>query len=379
LPVKRAEEDITTRFDTQRRLSELVMALREPYRTTVLLRYYDGLSAVEIAERLDLPAATVRGRLKTGLDELRSELAKKYGGRREDWLAALTPLLANEWRWVRPGGAVAVGAAAVSVTVVATAIFLLVLGGKRPTRTEAIVQSEQAQPLPQVSERIPPRVASATPSQQAAPLSDVEKAARSAERLFVPLGAGPVRGPAEAKVTIVELIDYQCAPCARMEGTMERILWTYEDQVRLQVLHLPSAKHAQALPAARAALAASRQDKFWDMHYWLLAKHRTLSEVDMEAFAADLGLDLPRFRADQMSDAVTRQMEIDAATAESLGVGDAPAFFVNGRPLKGTPAFAAIAPIIDQEIAFADELLERGVKPEQLYNVMLENAGKETK
>jgi RNA polymerase sigma-70 factor (ECF subfamily) len=67
--------------DTERRLAEVVVELSEPYRTTVLLRYYHDLSAAEIARRQDIPAGTVRWRLKRGLDELRERLDAGYGDR----------------------------------------------------------------------------------------------------------------------------------------------------------------------------------------------------------------------------------------------------------------------------------------------------------
>src|SRR5262245_27991146 len=58
----------------QRRLAEMVLALEEPFRATVLLRYYDGLSSSEIGAGLGVPPGTVRWRLKEGLRRLRARL-----------------------------------------------------------------------------------------------------------------------------------------------------------------------------------------------------------------------------------------------------------------------------------------------------------------
>jgi hypothetical protein len=59
----------------------------------VFLRFYEGLSAAEIASREKIPAGTVRWRLKEGLDRIRRRLDQRYGGERGRWLAAVAPLV----------------------------------------------------------------------------------------------------------------------------------------------------------------------------------------------------------------------------------------------------------------------------------------------
>jgi RNA polymerase sigma-70 factor (ECF subfamily) len=81
--------ELVAEVDLQRGLSELVLALEEPIRTTVLLRYQEGHSSAEIARRQRVPAGTVRWRLKRGVDQLRAELDARHGGR-SAWLGALT-------------------------------------------------------------------------------------------------------------------------------------------------------------------------------------------------------------------------------------------------------------------------------------------------
>lgn len=83
--------DLVEEVDTQRRLVSEVLKLAEPYRTTVMLRYFNNLSSAEIARHQDVPAGTVRWRLKRGLDELRERLDDSFGSR-ENWCMALLPL-----------------------------------------------------------------------------------------------------------------------------------------------------------------------------------------------------------------------------------------------------------------------------------------------
>ncbi|MGE3172332.1 MAG: sigma-70 family RNA polymerase sigma factor [Planctomycetota bacterium] len=70
-----------------------VLRLDEPFRSAVLLRYYEGLEPREIARRLGVPAATVRTRLSRGLQRLRELLDAGRGGDRRAWMTALASVL----------------------------------------------------------------------------------------------------------------------------------------------------------------------------------------------------------------------------------------------------------------------------------------------
>jgi RNA polymerase sigma-70 factor (ECF subfamily) len=83
---------LVEQVETQRMLAGLVVTLEEPYRTTILLRYHEGLSAADIAARQKVPPGTVRWRLKQGLDRLRVELDQRHGGERARWQLAMAPL-----------------------------------------------------------------------------------------------------------------------------------------------------------------------------------------------------------------------------------------------------------------------------------------------
>ena len=85
-------EDLLARHQLQQLLAKLVGELAEPYRTTILLRYAEGLEPTQIARRLALPASTVRGRIKEGLERLRRGLDDEHGGDRKAWLIALAPI-----------------------------------------------------------------------------------------------------------------------------------------------------------------------------------------------------------------------------------------------------------------------------------------------
>jgi RNA polymerase sigma-70 factor (ECF subfamily) len=79
------------RLELHRRLAALVSALDEPLKQTIVLRYYEGLSAAEIVRRTGVPAGTVRWRLMTALERMRSRLDEEHGGRKR-WMVIVASL-----------------------------------------------------------------------------------------------------------------------------------------------------------------------------------------------------------------------------------------------------------------------------------------------
>ena len=78
--------------DSQRALASAVLELDEPYRSTIFLRFYSELQPKDIAEKFDLPASTVRVRLKRGLEQLREKLEARQG-EGQHWSLMLLPLV----------------------------------------------------------------------------------------------------------------------------------------------------------------------------------------------------------------------------------------------------------------------------------------------
>jgi protein-disulfide isomerase len=193
------------------------------------------------------------------------------------------------------------------------------------------------------------------------------------DRVAVP-AEGPARGPATAKVTIVEFSDFQCPFCARVNPTLEQIRTTYRDDVRIVFRHNPLPFHADAALAAEAAVAAEWQGKFWEMHDALFAHQADLGRGGLEARAMELGLDLTKFRQALDTHAARPRVDADLALAQKLGVRGTPTFFLNGRTVMGAQPFAEFKKVIDDELARADRLLTRGVARDKLYATFLVGA-----
>ena len=114
-------EDVVLRAEQQRHIAGKVLALPEPYRSTLLLRYYDGLTPEQIAKKRGVPGATVRTHLRRGLERLRLELVEEHDGDVRAWLAAVMPVA-----WGVEAVPVGVGLGGVAVGL--GAVLALVLG-----------------------------------------------------------------------------------------------------------------------------------------------------------------------------------------------------------------------------------------------------------
>lgn len=123
-------EELLARAQIQQKVGRLVIELPEPLRSTLLLRFFEGLSASEIARAHGIPAATVRSRLKDALDRIRAALDAEHGNDRRAWAGLLAPALAA----LPHGTAATAGGLLVSTYVkvlIAVVIAALLLVGAR--------------------------------------------------------------------------------------------------------------------------------------------------------------------------------------------------------------------------------------------------------
>jgi RNA polymerase sigma factor (sigma-70 family) len=137
-PARPADDpaEVVARAELAQRVARLTLALPEPYRATILMRYHRGRSPKEIAERLGEPAGTVRSRLKRGLDMLRVKLDGDHDGDRRGWMIALMPLVGT----VREAGGMTMLTAPVKV---AALIVVLAVAG---TGTAVLLAEPGANP-----------------------------------------------------------------------------------------------------------------------------------------------------------------------------------------------------------------------------------------
>jgi protein-disulfide isomerase len=151
----------------------------------------------------------------------------------------------------------------------------------------------------------------------------------------IPLEGSPSRGPEEAKVTIVEFADFECPFCQHIAPELDALFEKRATKIRFVYKFMPLAMHPRGEPAARAAIAAQMQGKFWEMHHQLFAHAPRLEDADLDGYAKAIGLDLERFHADMTSPATKARLEADRKLADDLGVKGTPTIYIDGREFDG--------------------------------------------
>jgi protein-disulfide isomerase len=162
-------------------------------------------------------------------------------------------------------------------------------------------------------------------------------AAGCAEYGAIDLREAPRLGPDGARTEIVVFSDFQCGFCRRAAAELKRLHARYPARLEVRFKHYPLDYHEQAMNAARAAEAARRQGKFWEMHDLLFENSGSLGEAGIYAeLAGRIGLDVARFEKDRASKEVAAHVAADKAQGEAIGVDGTPFFLVNKRPFYGS-------------------------------------------
>lgn len=168
------------------------------------------------------------------------------------------------------------------------------------------------------------------------------------------VGTSPVRGPANAKVTIVEFSDYQCPFSKQAQPTFKQLLEAFPNDVKHVYKNYPLPFHQRALPAAKAALAAREQGKFWEMHDLLFQDPKKLEDADFLEYAKKIGLDVKRFEEDSKSEKVQKQIDEDLKDVTSAEVTGTPTIFLNGKRVQDR-SFEGMKQAIEKILAAKEE------------------------
>jgi hypothetical protein len=112
---------------------------------------------------------------------------------------------------------------------------------------------------------------------------------------------------------------------------LDELVHKYPSQVRLVYKFYPLGAHPHGEIAARAAMAAFDQGKFWEMHHLLFDNQEHLEQADLERYAKAAGLDMGKFRSDLGSKELGERIEKDKKQADELGLDGTPFLFINGR------------------------------------------------
>jgi protein-disulfide isomerase len=147
------------------------------------------------------------------------------------------------------------------------------------------------------------------------------------------------RGPADASVTLVEFLDFECEACRAAYPVVEQILADYDGRVRYVVRYFSN--HNNSVLAVAAAEAAGEQGKYWEMVQMLFATQPQWGEQSVPqtqaliALAGQVGLDVDQFTAALQNPAYAEKAARDQQDTQTLGLRGTPTFFVNGQLVYG--------------------------------------------
>lgn len=164
-----------------------------------------------------------------------------------------------------------------------------------------------------------------------------------------------VKGKSDAPVTLVEYTDFQCPACGAYYPILNQLSQEMGDKLKVVIRHYPLVQiHKNALPAARAAEAAGRQGKFWEMYDLLFVNQAEWSNADnpmmsiFPAYAGRAGMDIERFRVDMTDTTLDDKITTDRGTGNEMKISGTPSFFVNGEKLKNPSSIEEFKKAIDR-------------------------------
>jgi len=169
---------------------------------------------------------------------------------------------------------------------------------------------------------------------------------RAAAPQEIKIEGSSFKGAESAKVIMIEYSSFSCGFCNRVRGTIDQILETYPDDVKLVYKHFN--RGGTDSQTGQAAECAGDQDKFWEMHDMIFDKG---SSGNLENYAKDIRLDVASFNECIESEKYASKVQQDTSEGRSLGVSGTPSFSINGKLVVGAQPFESFKQVIDAELA----------------------------
>jgi protein-disulfide isomerase len=167
-----------------------------------------------------------------------------------------------------------------------------------------------------------------------------------------------VEGGGKSGVVLIEYGDYQCPACGQYYPIVKQVVETHKDDITFQFRNFPLVQiHLNAFAGARAAEAADKQGKFWEMHDMLYENQQSWGSANdpssfFETYAQGLGLDVAKFKADMASQAVSDLINTDIEQGQKIGANATPTFVLDGKKLNQNPrSLDEFNQLIDAQIA----------------------------
>lgn len=154
------------------------------------------------------------------------------------------------------------------------------------------------------------------------------------------VGSDHKKGKGLKGVTVVEFGDFQCPTCATYHSIIKEVEKKYGDDITFQFRSFPLIQiHRNAMAAHRAAEAAGKQGKFWEMHDLLYERQDSWEEsanpeTIMEDYASEIAINIDQFKSDFSSIAVNDLINADKKLGDAAGVSGTPTFLIDGQKVE---------------------------------------------
>jgi len=155
----------------------------------------------------------------------------------------------------------------------------------------------------------------------------------------------PVVGNRKGDITIVEFFDYRCGYCKTTLAVLRQLL-AEDSGVRLVLKELPILS-TESVIAARAALSADKQGKYFSFHSALMGARGSLDEEQVMDIAAESGLDVTKLAMDMETPEVQAQVDANRELAANLNIRGTPTFVIGDQILPGAIDIEALRQIIE--------------------------------
>lgn len=171
-----------------------------------------------------------------------------------------------------------------------------------------------------------------------------------------------VYGENKKNVTLVEYGDFQCPGCGSYYPIIKELKEKYAEDIQFQFRNFPLSQiHPNARAASRAAYAAAKQNKFWEMHDMLYEQQTSWSGITdaaptFQRYANQIGLDMDQYQTDFASTEANNVINADYAEGTKQGVNSTPTFFLQGKKIESAPQnLEDFSKLIDDAIKEANQ------------------------
>ena len=153
-------------------------------------------------------------------------------------------------------------------------------------------------------------------------------------------------GRADAPITVVEFLDYNCGYCKRSFPDLMRLAEANDD-IRIIFKEYPILGPTSTL-AAQTVLAAKEQGKYMDLHRTLFESKASLNKARLNKFIKQNGLDVDDINKRGQKASIKKHIQDTLALGQSIGITGTPAFIINDKLYPGALPYAELQEIVDE-------------------------------